>query len=427
MHSRLTFRALLPLAALPLTISCGSERKDTDAQAATRPAASTADSAAGSVSTSAGPGGVSTVAAPGSITKLRNPDETPIVRALYVNRFAAQSGTKMKKLIAFVDTTELNGLVVDMKDEFGLNYRSADSTLRRNAGKGRGMVPNVKALLDTLHAHNIFAIARIVTFKDPVAADVNPSWTIRKTDGSIWRDKEGLAWVNAYHKDVWEYNLRVAEELTKLGFDEIQWDYIRFPEPYKSLPQQVFPDAKGVSKADALAAFLKVAKERLNKLGVRSTADVFGFVTTVRAPLEIGQHWEKLAPVSDVLLPMCYPSHYPRGTWGIPRPNAEPYKILKIAIDSARVRNQEIGIKKAEHVRPWIQAFSLGQPKYDASHIREQKRAIYDAGFDGWILWHPGSNYDIFMPAMEKTLEPKKREAGSGKREADSTKSPRTS
>jgi hypothetical protein len=411
MHSRLTLRALLPLAALPLAISCGSERKAADVQAATRPAGATADSAAGSVSTVAGPGGVSTVAAPGSITKLRNPDETPIVRALYVNRFAAQSRTKMKKLIAFVDTTELNGLVVDMKDEFGLNYRSADSTLRRNAGTGKGMVPNVKALLDTLHAHNIFVIARIVVFKDPVAAQVNADWTIRTPAGGTWRDEKGNAWVSAYDRDVWEYNLKVAEELTKLGFDEIQWDYIRFPEPYKRLAPQVFPDAKGMSKPDALAAFLKVAKERLNKLGVRSTADVFGFVTTVRAPLEIGQHWERLAPVTDVLLPMTYPSHYPRGTWGIARPNAEPYKIMKIAIDSARVRTRALGITKPEAVRPWVQAFSLGQPKYDASHVKEQIRAIYDAGFDGWILWHPGSNYDIFMPAIEKTLEPKKKVA----------------
>jgi hypothetical protein len=411
MRIRLTLLSFLTLA---LTTSCGADRSDSAAaQTAVRPAAPTADSAGGSVATAAGPGGVSTVAAPGSIIKLRNPDETPIVRALYVNRFAAQSPTKMRKLIAFVDTTELNGLVVDMKDEFGLNYKSADSSLRRNAGSGRGMVPNVKALLDTLHAHNIFVIARIVTFKDPVAAQVNPQWTIRRPDGSIWRDKEGLAWVNAYNKDVWEYNLRVAEELTKLGFDEIQWDYIRFPEPYKSLPQQVFPGANGVSKPDALAAFLKVAKERMNKLGVRSTADVFGFVTTVRGPLEIGQHWEKLAPVSDVLLPMTYPSHYPRGTWGIARPNAEPYKIMKIAIDSARVRNEKLGIKKPEHIRPWIQAFTLGQPKYDASHVKEQMRAIYDAGSEGWVLWSPGSNYDIFMPAMQKTLEPRVK-AGSG-------------
>jgi hypothetical protein len=406
MPNRLTF---ISLTVLTLTAACGSERGDRSVETAARPAGATADSAGGTVATVAGPGGVATVAAPGQITKLRNPDETPIIRALYVNRFAAQSTNKMRKLIAFVDTTELNGLVVDMKDEFGLNYKSADANLRRNEGSGRGMVPNVKALLDTLHAHNIFVIARLVTFKDPVAAAINPEWTIRRTDGSIWRDKEGLAWVNAYNKDVWEFNLKVAEELTKLGFDEIQWDYIRFPEPYRSLPQQVFPGSNGVSKPDVLAQFLKQAKERLNKLGVRSTADVFGFVTTVKAPLEIGQHWERLSPVTDVMLPMTYPSHYPRGTWGIARPNAEPYKIMRISIDSARSRDEKLGIKKPEHVRPWIQAFSLGQPKYDASHIREQKRAIYDAGYDGWVLWSPGSNYDIFMPAMEKNLEPRKK------------------
>ncbi len=400
---------LIPVVTLAFTTACGSDQRAAGAQTAVRPASAGADSAGGAVATASGPGGVSPVASPGEITKLRNPNESPIVRALYVNRFAAQSTIKMKKLMAFVDTTELNALVVDMKDEFGLNYRSADPSVARNAGSGRGMVPNVKALLDTLHAHNILVIARIVTFKDPVAAQLNPSWQIKTPSGGSWHDEKGNAWVSAYNRDVWEYNLKVAEELTKLGFDEIQWDYIRFPEPYKRLAPQVFPGANGMSKPDALAAFLKVAKERLNKLGVRSTADVFGFVTTIRGPLEIGQHWEKLAPVTDVLLPMTYPSHYPRGTWGIPRPNAEPYKIMKIAIDSARVRTRALGINKPEAVRPWIQAFSLGQPKYDHTHVKEQMRAIYDAGFDGWILWHPGSNYDIFMPAIEKTLEPRKK------------------
>jgi hypothetical protein len=410
MRIRLTVIPVLALATLSLS-ACGSEGRNAGAQTASRPVGSTADSAGGSVATVAGPGGVATVAAPGDIKALRNPSETPIIRALYVNRFAAQSGTKMKKLMAFVDTTELNGLVIDMKDEFGLNYKSADASVRRNEGGTHGFVRDVKALLDTLHAHNIFAIARIVTFKDPVAASVNANWQIKTPAGGSWHDEKGNAWVSAYNKDVWEYNLKIAEELTKLGFDEIQWDYIRFPEPYRRLGPQIFPTANGVSKPDALAAFLKVARERMNKLGVRSTADVFGFVTTVRGPLEIGQHWEKLAPVTDVLLPMTYPSHYPRGTWGIARPNAEPYKIMKIAIDSARVRNRQIGITKPEHVRPWVQAFSLGQPKYDATHVKEQIRAIYDAGFDGWILWHPGSNYDIFMPAIEKTLEPKKKVA----------------
>jgi len=145
------------------------------------------------------------------------------------------------------------------------------------------------------------------------------------------------------------------------------------------------------------------------KLGVRTTADVFGLVTTVKGPLEVGQEWEKVAPVTDVLLPMVYPSHHPPGSFGISRPNAEPHRVIVAAISKARERDEKLGITSAEHVRPWLQAFTLGKPRYDASHVREQKRAVYDAGYDGWVLWHPGSNYDIFVPALEKTLVSRKK------------------
>lgn len=334
---------------------------------------------------------------------LSRPDSNayPVIRALYLNRFAPQSPRKMQHLFGIADSTEINGFVVDMKDEFGLNYRSANPNFRRNAGTDKGMVGNVRALVDSIKAHGLVPIARIVTFKDPVAANINPEWTIRREDGSIWQDHQGLAWVNAHNKDVWEYNLGVAEELVKLGFEEIQWDYIRFPEPYRSLPKQVFPGAT-LSKPDALAAFLTVAQERLSRLGVRNTADVFGLVTTVRGPLEVGQHWEKLSPHVDVMLPMVYPSHYPPGAFGIPRPNAEPYKVLKFALDAVRARDAKLGITRAEHVRPWIQAFSLGKPVYGAEQITAQKQAIYDAGFKGWVLWSPGSKYDAFVPAFDK-------------------------
>ena len=324
-----------------------------------------------------------------------------IVRGLYLNRFAVHSARKMQKLIAIADTTEINAFVIDMKDEFGLNYHSSDSAIRRNAGT-MGKVRDLKALLDTLKAHDILTVARIVVFKDSVTARVNPQWTIRQPNGSIWRDHKGLAWVNPYERALWDYNIGIAEELVRLGFEEIQWDYIRFPEPYKSLPPQVFPGASGVTKPQAIAEFLKTADARLDRLGVRSTADIFGLVTTVNGPLEIGQEWEKVAPVTDVLLPMVYPSHYPRGAFGVARPNAEPYKIVFTAIDKARQRNAKLGITKPEHVRPWLQAFSIGQPPYGAAEVEAQMQAVYDAGYDGWVLWHPGSNYDVFLPALEK-------------------------
>jgi len=340
--------------------------------------------------------------------KLRTSLATPI-RGLYVNRFAAQSSKKMKKLIAIADSTEINALVIDVKDEFGLNWHSSDPLLQQNEG-GMTKVANLKKLVDTINAHGILPVARIVVFKDSVAARVNPTHVIRKSDGAPWRDHKGLTWVNPYANAIWEYNFRVAEEAVRMGFGEVQFDYIRFPEPFKSLPPQVFPESNGRSKPQALAEFLAAAKKRIDKLGVRTTADIFGLVTTVNGALEVGQAWEPLTKSVDVLLPMVYPSHYPHGAFGIARPNAEPYKVILTAINRARERNKALGGTTAD-VRPWIQAFSLGQPKYGAHEIEEEKRAVYDAGYDGWVMWHPGSSYDIFLPALEKTLAPRARRA----------------
>jgi hypothetical protein len=152
-----------------------------------------------------------------------------------------------------------------------------------------------------------------------------------------------------------------------------------------------------------LAEFLNAANARIDKLGVRTTADIFGLVTTVQGALEVGQAWEPLTKSVDVLLPMVYPSHYPRGSFGIAHPNAEPYRVIHIANSRARERNDAVGIK-GQHVRPWIQAFTLGPPKYGAPEIEAQKKAVYDSGYDSWVMWNPGSQYDVFLPALEKTL-----------------------
>ena len=335
-----------------------------------------------------------------------------IVRGLYLNRWVTQSPKRMRTMISIADSTEVNALVLDIKDEFGLNYASRDTLVQRNAGRA-GTIPGLKALLDTMKAHDIIPIARLVVFKDSVAARMNPDHTIRTPEGAPWRDKEGLTWVNPYDRSIWEYNIRVAEEMARLGFEEIQFDYIRFPEPYRSLPPQVFPGANGVSKPKILAQFLREACPRIRAHGARCTADIFGLVTTVNGALEIGQHWETLAPVTDVLLPMVYPSHYPRGAFGIDRPNAEPRKVIFEAIVKAGARNRKLGIENAEHVRAWLQAFTLGQPPYGPEQILEQKQGVYDAGFDGWILWHPGSRYEQFLPALEKEMVSRKRPPGS--------------
>ena len=334
--------------------------------------------------------------------------EYPIVRALYVNRTAAQSTRRFHRLIEIADSTEINALVIDMKDEFGLNYKSANPEFVKNGGNA-GSIRDLPAMLDTLKAHHILAIARLVTFKDSVTARVHPEWTIRKEDGGLWHDKKGITWVNPYHHELWDYNIGLAEELAKMGFGEIQFDYIRFPEPYPSLPNQVFPDNKGVAKPDLLAAFLKEANARIDKYGARTTADIFGLVTTVGGPLEVGQWWEKVSPQLDVVLPMVYPSHYPHGDLGLAIPNAEPYQVIKKSLTRARERDAKLGIKIPEHVRPWLQAFTLGKPAYGPAEIEAQKKGAYDAGYDGWVLWNPGSKYEPFVPAFEKTLVSRKK------------------
>jgi hypothetical protein len=399
----------LPLSLAPLTgflLACSAsaaERADTTSTAA---AVAGADSARPSTSsgTAASAGRADTTSGAPSAQPASAAD-LPIIRGLYVNRFAAQSMRRMRQLIAIADSTEINAFVIDVKDEFGLNIPSQDPAVQKNAGNA-GVIPNVKALMDTLKAHDILAIARIVVFKDSVAARVNSTHVIRKPDGSAWRDKQGLTWVNPYDEAIWEYNFRVADEAVKLGFGEIQFDYIRFPEPYKSLPPQVFPNQKGRSKPDVLAEFLRTANARFDKLNIRTTADIFGLVTTVGGALEIGQEWEKVSPVVDVVLPMTYPSHYPRGAFGIARPNADPYTVQLKAIARARQRDAKLGLT-GERVRPWIQAFSLGQPPYGASHVKDQARGIYDAGYNGWVWWHPGSRYEPFLAALEKKLEPR--------------------
>jgi len=406
-HSyRRTISAAVAAAALLLSGGCTSGRDaaalgtDADSIAASQVGTQAADSSNGQQA-QAGP---STGSA--EVLRLQRDPNAPI-RGIYLNRFSVQSTAKLKKLIALADSTEINAFVIDIKDEFGLNIVSTDPMVLKNAGTMTKAV-NLKAWVDTMRAHGILPIARIVVFKDSVASRMNPTHTIRKADGSPWRDREGLTWVNPYSNEIWEYNFRVGDEAIKLGFGEIQFDYIRFPEPYKSLPQQNFPGSNGRTKPQVLAEFLGAARTRYARAGVRTTADIFGLVTTVNGALEIGQAWEPIAKVTDAVLPMVYPSHYPRGSFNIARPNAEPYRIIHAAISRARERNHAIGIM-GEHVRPWLQAFSLGQPKYGAEHIRQQKQAVYDAGYDGWVLWHPGANYDVFVPGLERTLVSRKK------------------
>jgi hypothetical protein len=317
------------------------------------------------------------------------------VRALYVNAYSAGSSERMNTLIGIADRTEINAFVIDIKEADGqVTYRSSIPLVRRVGANQVAPIGNVRSLLARLREHGIYPIARIVVFKDPTLAQARPDWAIQTADQRLWRDQHDVVWVDSYNRNVWEYNLALAREAIALGFAEVQWDYVRFPDvPASFMRTAVHPARAGRTRPQAIREFMQWTREQLGPTGVPVTADVFGVTTSSSGDVGIGQHWESMSPVIDVLLPMVYPSHYPRGSFGIRHPNAEPYHTVLIAMRHAVRRNR--AIENAATVRPWLQDFTLGQPPYRAAHVRAQIQATYDAGLTEWVLWNASSRYTV--------------------------------
>jgi hypothetical protein len=344
----------------------------------------------------------------------------PIIRGIYVNAYAMGSPVKRAALLALADTTEINTFVVDVKDEDGVRHPSAVPVARQAAHERSIPVHDLKALVDTLVAHGIHPIARVVVFKDPRLSRLKPEWSIRNPDGSVWRDRQGLSWVSPWDRNVWEMNIAVAEEAVRAGFREVQFDYVRFPEQYRSLPTQVHPQADSTgNRTDAIAGFLAMARDRLHPLGATVTADVFGLSMNESRDVGIGQQWERISAVTDGILPMVYPSHYfPTHLAGIRRPNRMPYETVLASVGMGVVRAERMRAAGVEPARiiPWLQAFTAtwndrGFP-YRAAQLQDQFRAVYELGLEDWILWHPGSNYTQVAGAFARETTPQARLAG---------------
>ncbi|HEX7117313.1 MAG TPA: putative glycoside hydrolase [Longimicrobiales bacterium] len=328
------------------------------------------------------------------------------VRGLYVNAWAAGSSRKMANLIALADSTEVNAFVIDVKDATGYVSYETGVALARQIGADRNIrVRDIRGLLAELRAHGIYPIARIVAFKDPLLARRKPEWAIQADSGGIWVDHHGELWVDSFNREIWDYVIALAREAVLLGFSEVQWDYVRFPDvPQRYMKTAVFPARAGRTKEDAIREFLHYSREQLSDLGVLVTADVFGLTVSAGSDMGIGQRWEKMAGATDVLLPMVYPSHFANGSYGIPVPNADPYQTVKTAMEYAIERSR--GVQNAAAIRPWLQDFTLGWPEYGAAEVRAQITATYDAGIDEWILWNPGSNYTAAALAPEGGAAP---------------------
>lgn len=329
------------------------------------------------------------------------PRPPAVVRALYVNAWAFGS-SRFYDLVRLADSTEVNALVIDIKDDTGyLTYASKVPTALAIGANDQLRARDAASRLRLLAERGIHPIARIVVAKDPLLAKRKPEWAIHTSDGGLWQDRQGRPWVDAFNDSVWVYAAELAAEAVRLGFAEVQYDYVRFPDESRArMATAVFPGRReGESQRQGIARNLRLAGERTRALGVPFTIDVFGLTTSAEGDLGIGQDWNDLVTIADVVLPMVYPSHYYRGFYEITKPNFEPYRVVQRAMEDGLRRSRAAG--GTAEIRPYLQAFTLGPPKYEPHHVREQIRAAEELGIRSWVLWNPRSAYQpgIFRPA----------------------------
>lgn len=410
------------------------------------------------------------------------------VKGIYVS--GPMAGTAgMDNLIALVDRTELNALVIDVKNDDGYLTCELDVPLVEQIGSEKHYIKDLPALVQTCKEKNIYLIARVVAFKDPILAEKMPEWSLHNSDGSIFRDKSGLAWVNPYRKEVWEYLASVGEAAITAGFDEVQYDYVRFSTDSRMKQVDFGDSTKGRTKTEAISGFTLYASERIHAAGGRISADVYGVVIDSEEDQQIvGQNYVEMSRSLDAISPMIYPSHYGPYNYQIPVPDAQPYDTVLAAmqaskmvlagldpktgkkpvsadvsgndaVDAAIAGGEAVsgnnaadaaadsqstsgttavsgndaaqdaedaqvadGAQAAEDaaaktfalskeeiaqldpttgvqatVRPWLQDFTAtwvkGHISYGPEEIRAQIQAVYDAGYEEWILWNAANRY----------------------------------
>jgi hypothetical protein len=304
------------------------------------------------------------------------------VKGVYMTSYAAGSSQVFQKLVGLADRTEINAFVIDVKEDLGLVTYDADVDMAKELGLIEDRF-DIDALIATLREHGITPIARLVCFKDTTLATKRPDLAVKSEKGGLWEDYKGLNYTNPYSHEVWEYLVQVAEDAAGHGFREIQFDYVRFPSD-GPISEAVYP-GEYCSKEDAIAGFLAYARQRLEKLGVWVSADVFGLTVHVDDDMGIGQKIEKISQNVDIVCPMVYPSHYDAGSYGIDDPNANPFDTVTAAMKDTTKRLAGTGAKG----RPWLQDFF----EYGVAEVKKQIKAAEDQGYNEWILWDPSLKY----------------------------------
>lgn len=318
----------------------------------------------------------------------REKNSITVVKGVYLTAYSAGNTKKLDEIIKLIDATELNAVVIDIKDYSGKILYNSRVPLVKKIKTSDNRLGDIKKIIDKLHEHNIYTIARQTVFQDPLLAEKKPEWAIKNKSGGLWHDNKGLAWVDPTRVEVWNYNLAIAKEAIEIGFDEINFDYVRFPSDGNM--RQVAYNIKDKKKYEIMGEFYNFLGEQLAEYPAWISLDMFGFVMekTGTDDMNIGQRLADAVGAVDYVCPMMYPSHYPAGHLGLKNPAAEPGRV----IDNG-MKKGAIWFEGARALpRPWLQAFNIGAV-YNAEKIRAQIDAVERYPNAGWLLWNAANRY----------------------------------
>ena len=326
------------------------------------------------------------------------------VRGVYVTGHSA-GGERFNDLLNLMDTTDLNAMVIDIKDDFGnLTYVPKEDSPLIKYDIGKPYIKDPETMLKKMEEKEIYPIARVVIFKDTELAESKPEWSFVE-GSSVWKNGRGEAFVNPFMKEVWDYNVEIAIEAAKMGFKEIQFDYVRFPEGFEkrentlkySMGEYETSELDLVQRrVSAVTDFVAYAKEKLKPYGAQLSVDIFGYSATLPEAPGIGQNFNKISENVDVISSMIYPSHW-TSYFGIAKPDLEPYRLVQ---EYAKVENAKLAeLENPPVSRPWLQDFTasyLGAgnyQQYGKDEVEAQIKALSEAGIKEYLLWNAGNKY----------------------------------
>jgi hypothetical protein len=352
------------------------------------------------------------------------------LKGLYMTSWVAGSRDIRSGLVKLIEDTELNSVVIDIKDYSGRVAFEVDDPYLKEIGSVEKRILDIREFVASLHKKGIYVIGRISVFQDPYLVKLKPELAVRrKSDGAVWKDYKGISWLDPGAEEVWRYIAAIGVEAYKTGFDELNFDYIRFPSD-GNMADIKYPFSNGKSKPKVLRDFFSYLHDKLKPTGAVLSADLFGMTTTNTDDLNIGQVLENTLPYFDYVSPMVYPSHYPPHFMGFIKPAEKPYEVVKFSMDSAVKRaiatttvvslpgaapiatsTKPFLYKKetfsSQKIRPWLQDFNLGAT-YTAAMVRKQIQAVYDSGLSSWMVWNASNKYTkealIQMPVATGAL-----------------------